>query len=95
MIDLRIYDGVERGRPVTIYFEGEPLAAFDGESLAVALLAAGRRRLRRSPRAGAPRGLLCGMGICHECVVVIDGRTVPSCVQPVRDGMQVFEKRYA
>jgi hypothetical protein len=92
--DLRIQHGVDRGRPVTIYFEDEPLPAFAGESVAVALLAAGRRRLRLSPRAGAPRGLLCGMGICQECVVVVDGCTVPSCLLPSREGMRVFEKRY-
>ncbi len=93
--DLRITRGVERGAPVIIYFEGEPFSTFRGESVAAALLAAGLSRLRFSPRAGAPRGLFCGMGICQECVVVVEGRTVPACLQPVRDGMRVFEKRYA
>jgi len=92
--DLRIEHGVARGAPVVFYFEDEPLSAFAGESVAAALLATGRSRLRFSPGAGAPRGLFCGMGICQECAVVIDGRTVPSCLQPVRDGMRVFEKRY-
>lgn len=93
--DLRRQDGVSRGSAVTIHFDGAPVPAFEGESVAAALLAAGIRRLRMSPREGTPRGLFCGMGICQECVVVFEGRTVPSCVLPVRDGMRVFEKRYA
>ena len=93
-LDLRSHQGVSRGQPVTIYFDGKPVSAFDGESVAAALLSAGIRRLRGSPRDGTPRGLFCGMGICQECVVVLGGRTVPSCVLPVHDGMRVLEKRY-
>ena len=92
--DLRIEHGVSRGSPVLLYFEGEPVSAFAGESVAVALFAAGVRRLRASPGERAPRGLFCGIGICQECVVVVEGRTVPSCLLAVRDGMRVFEKRY-
>ena len=52
------------------------------------LLDAGRDALRDSP-AGAPRGLYCGIGVCQECRVVVDGVVVRSCVTPVSAGMRV------
>ena len=58
---------------ITIEFEGQPLAARAGESLAAALTAHGIRGLRRT-RDGSERGLFCGMGVCQECLVEVDGR---------------------
>ncbi|HEX7051790.1 MAG TPA: (2Fe-2S)-binding protein [Longimicrobiales bacterium] len=58
-------------------------------SLAAALLDAGTAAFRASIH-GAPRGPLCGMGVCHECRVTING--VPhrrSCLEPVVAGMEV------
>ena len=54
-----------------------------GQSVAAALLEAGQSVLRDSP-AGRPRGLYCGIGVCQECRVVVDGVVVRSCVTPVR-----------
>ncbi|MGH9348199.1 MAG: (2Fe-2S)-binding protein [Vicinamibacterales bacterium] len=90
MSGRRLTTGVERGRPVTLLVDGAQIEAFEGESIAAALLADGRRVLRYSPREHEPRGLFCGMGICFECVVAIDGdRRVRGCVTPVRDGMTI------
>ena len=45
---------------------------------------------RISPKAREPRGLYCGMGVCFDCLVSIDGCFgVRACLQQVRDGMQV------
>ena len=45
---------------------------------------------RISPMAGEPRGLYCGMGVCFDCLVTIDGCFgFRACLQQVRDGMQV------
>ena len=44
----------------------------------------------RMTRGGAPRGLYCGMGVCFECLVIVDG--VPNtraCMTWVRDGMEI------
>jgi len=79
-----------RGAPVRILVDGQPIAACQGESLAAALLAAGILRLRDSPRAGAPRGAFCFMGVCQECVVQVDGATAQACQVPVEDGMVVL-----
>jgi aerobic-type carbon monoxide dehydrogenase small subunit (CoxS/CutS family) len=63
--------------------------AFEGESIAAALLAAGRRRLRETGRRSEPRGLYCGIGLCFECTMLVDGQRVRTCVTPVRDGMRI------
>ena len=74
---------------VNLIVDEVPLRASEGVSLAAALLNAGVWDLRRSVD-GAPRGPLCGMGICYECRVTIDG--VPhrrACLVPAADGMIV------
>jgi predicted molibdopterin-dependent oxidoreductase YjgC len=86
--DLRI-DGVHRSREVAFTFAGAPVRARAGESIAMALWAAGRRELRRSSRDGAPRGVFCNMGICYECLVRIEGAPGRACMVAVAEGLVV------
>ncbi len=86
---LRIANQVRRGPAVTLWVDGQALDAFAGESLAAALLAAGRRALRQSSRAGTPRGVFCMMGACQECLVRVDGKRALACQVAVCDGMRV------
>ena len=70
-------------------FEGRPVASIAGQSLAAALAAAGEVVLSTA-KDGSPRGAFCGMGMCHDCVVVVDGRAGQrACLTIVLDGMQV------
>ncbi len=86
----RIQQGVKRGRPVQIYFEGLEIGAYEGETVAGALLAAGIRTLRHAEISGEARGLFCGMGACFECRMMIDGRAnIRACMTQVRQGMRV------
>jgi predicted molibdopterin-dependent oxidoreductase YjgC len=81
---------VVRGEPVEIVVDGRPLGAFLGESVAAALLASGRRSIRFSANRGEPRGLFCGIGLCQECLMVIDGApNQRACMTPVRAGLKV------
>jgi thioredoxin reductase len=57
---------------VAFSFQGREIRGRSGETLAAALTAAGERELRET-KAGEGRGLFCGMGICQECLVEIDG----------------------
>jgi len=60
-----------------------------GSTVAAAVLLAGRSTFRRSV-SGELRGPLCGMGICFECRVAIDGQLhVRSCQMLCREGMEV------
>jgi predicted molibdopterin-dependent oxidoreductase YjgC len=86
---LRTDRAVRRGPAVRFLADGGAIDAFEGESVAAALLAAGRRELRRSPRAGAPRGIFCLMGSCQECLVWVGSRKLPACQVPVEAGLEV------
>lgn len=87
--DLRIHLGVTRGRRVRFQLDEQWVDAYEGESVAAALWACGIRHLRDSPVRAAPRGVFCAMGVCQECVVLIDGRREASCSYPVSDGLIV------
>src|SRR5215472_2591173 len=77
------------GRPITIHFDGGPIPALEGETIAAALSAAGIVAFRRAA-SGAPRGLHCGMGACFDCVVTVDGRIGQrACMTKVADGLAV------
>ena len=92
--DLRIAAGVARGPALRITVDGEAVPAYEGESLAAALLAAGRRFTRWTARAGEPRGYFCGMGACHDCLLTVDGRpNVRACMTPVREGLVAETQR--
>jgi len=74
-------------------FDGRPVAARDGQSVAAALLAAGERVLRID-EAGRPKGAVCGIGFCWECRCSIDGvADVRACMTPARPGMIVRRQR--
>lgn len=84
---------VSRGREVTVTLDGQPVTAYEGETLAAALLADRVGPFGHS-RAGDPRAPLCNMGTCFECVLTVDGRPlVRSCLTPVVDGMAASRNR--
>ena len=90
--DLRMT--VERGRALNMMVDGQSVVAYDGESIAAALFAAGVRITRWTVRAGEPRGYFCGMGVCQDCLVTVDGSpNVRACMTPVRDGLRVETQR--
>jgi len=56
----------------TILFEGQTIGARRGESVAATLTANGHLGLRLTATTGE-RGLFCGMGVCSECAVRVNG----------------------
>lgn len=81
---------------VKILFEGAPIRARAGESVATALLAAGILAFRTTPVSGAARGPFCMMGACFDCLAVVDGvGGVQTCLVPVREGMRVGRQQGA
>ena len=89
MTDLRVAE-VKRGKELAISINGRTCVAFEGETVHAALWAAGYRVLRTTPKTGRPRGLFCGMGVCYDCLVTIDG--VPNqraCMTLVASGMEI------
>lgn len=78
---------------VRLSVDGKALEIPAGASAAAAVFAAGSVRFRRSV-SGEPRAPLCGMGICLECRLTIDGIAHRlSCLVPARDGMEIETTR--
>jgi len=92
--ELRIIEPGDRAPAVFVAVDGAEVTAYEGESVAAALLAAGRRFTRSTARTGEPRGYFCGMGVCQDCLVTIDGSpNVRACMTPVRHGMRIEIQR--
>jgi sarcosine oxidase subunit alpha len=87
--DLRVA-GIDRREMIHIQVNDRTIAATPGETVLAALTAAGFKVLKKSNVRGEPRGPFCGMGVCYECLVTIDG--VPkqrSCMTEVEDNMEI------
>jgi D-hydroxyproline dehydrogenase subunit gamma len=74
---------------IQIYVNGRVVSVAPGTIVAAAVAQAGETRFRKSVL-GQPRGPLCGMGVCMECRVTINGRTqCRSCLTVCAPGMEV------
>jgi predicted molibdopterin-dependent oxidoreductase YjgC len=81
-----------RESQVGLTFGGRTMAARAGQTVAAALLDAGITSWRTTRHAGRPRGVFCGIGVCFDCLLQIDGRdNQRACLVPVRDGMVLAE----
>src|SRR5579862_3662112 len=81
---------IDRSRTLTFTFDGKTVEALEGDTIASALFAAGRRTFSRSFKYHRRRGLLCCAGQCPNCLVAVDGAPgARACVEPVREGMRV------
>lgn len=70
-------------------FEGRKIAFRDGLTLAAALEDTGERRLRYTAKDGQ-RGIFCGMGVCQDCLVTVDGHpNQRACMTRAKAGMEV------
>jgi sarcosine oxidase subunit alpha len=84
------HQAIQRGKRVTFEFDGRTIEAFEGETIASALYAAGQRIFTRSFKYHRPRGLLCCAGACPNCMMNVDGTpNVRSCTELVRAGAKV------
>lgn len=75
---------------VTVYVDGTPVSVGANESAAAAAMQAGLGYTRTSPVTEEKRAPYCMMGVCFECLMVIDG--MPSrqaCMVEVRPGMRI------
>jgi D-hydroxyproline dehydrogenase subunit gamma len=62
----------------------------EGLTIVGALFHIGRRTLRWTPRGASPRSVFCGMGVCLDCVLEVDGRPgVRACTTLLKPGMRV------
>ena len=78
------------GSDIKFTFNDQVITAKSGQSVGAALLAADVRKLRTTRFDQNPRGVFCGIGICFDCLVVIDGiASQRACIVEVKPGMKV------
>ena len=77
---------------MNVIVDGSPVTARSGQTVAAVLHELGQTSWRTTRRSGRPRGIFCGIGVCFDCLLTIDGRPAQrACLVPVRDGMILGE----
>ncbi|MET4061694.1 putative molibdopterin-dependent oxidoreductase YjgC [Arthrobacter sp. UYP6] len=71
-------------------FNGRQIPFAPGQTVGAALVANGIQSWRETRHEGRPRGLFCGIGVCFDCLVSVDGMpNQRACLVEAADGMQV------
>lgn len=93
----RVTKNVVRPSPIEILVNGITVPAYEGESLATALIASGTLIMSRDA-SGRPRSPFCNMGVCFDCMVMV-GQSIESqattmgrvraCLTAVRPGLRI------
>lgn len=75
---------------LTLYIDGQAVQAQPGETVAAVMLRQDSPITRTTPVLGSPRAPYCMMGVCFECLAIVDGiASTQTCMMPVKAGMQV------
>jgi NADPH-dependent 2,4-dienoyl-CoA reductase/sulfur reductase-like enzyme/bacterioferritin-associated ferredoxin len=87
-------ENIELSNQIKFEFEGRIMYAFPGDSIAASLTSYGIINLRVTS-SGDSRGIFCGMGVCHDCLVEVDGnQNQRACMTKVKDGMRIFKQKF-
>ena len=78
------------GPALTLTIDGQPVSAHPGESVAAVLLRQATPMARRTPVNESPRAPYCMMGVCFDCLAIVDGvASTQTCQVTVRAAMRV------
>jgi hypothetical protein len=92
----RLPDVAATADRISVTIDGRPFNARPGDSVAATLLAAGFDACRTTAVNGAQRGPYCMMGVCFDCLVMIDGQpNRQGCMIAVADGMAIATQQGA
>jgi predicted molibdopterin-dependent oxidoreductase YjgC len=79
---------------VSISINDKEVKAMPDDTVAAAALCAGLTHTRTTPVLGAPRAPFCLMGVCFECLMIIDGLpNQRACMTKVKEGMRVSSQQ--
>ena len=81
----------EPGAPsLTLTIDGVSVRATPGETVAAVLLRQEAPASRTTPVKESPRAPYCMMGVCFDCLAIVDGvASTQTCLVAVREGMRV------
>lgn len=81
-------------KQVTVFIDGAPFEVPADETVAAAVLLCGFRHTRTTPVSNTPRAPFCLMGVCYECLMVVDGlANQRACKLTVAEGMKIERQR--
>ncbi|MFC4224144.1 (2Fe-2S)-binding protein [Lysinibacter cavernae] len=73
--------------PLTLTLNDVPVTGTAGQTIAGVILGSGELAWRTTSAAGKPRGIFCGIGVCFDCIVTVNGeRDVRACQRRASDG---------
>ncbi|KUK98013.1 MAG: Putative oxidoreductase [Anaerolineaceae bacterium 46_22] len=75
---------------IEFFWQGKPFQAKEGETIASALIANGINIFGHHPKDDEPLGIFCANGQCSQCMVLVDGKPIKSCMTKVKPGMDVM-----
>jgi aerobic-type carbon monoxide dehydrogenase small subunit (CoxS/CutS family) len=79
---------------VSFSFNGSEYIGEEGQSVAAALLASGVTQLRSTRFNEKPRTIFCGIGVCFDCVVAINGvANQRACIVTISEGAQIVSSQ--
>ena len=85
-----IHPIVNRGKILNIIINGNDVQAFEGELVSTVLQSEGISVFNLKHKTGKPAGIYCGMGVCYECLVNVDGvPNIRACQTFIKDGMVI------
>lgn len=88
VVGIRLDKNLTRGKKVHMTFNGEPIVAYEGETIAAALASHGYLTTRSIN--SEPLGVFCNIGQCHSCVMTVnDEPSVRICMTLVHDGCKI------
>ncbi len=84
---------MSESKNIVFQVDGEDVHAQEGQTIAEALLNKGVSTMRHTNK-GGPRGAFCGMGVCYECRMIVNGLpNTRACVTPVTADC-IVERQY-
>ena len=90
---VRLDKGIQRGEPVQIFLDGKPMTAYKGETIATAIMSADHMVSRTID--SEPLGVYCNIGICHSCVMTVNGiSNVRICKTLVSEGCRIESQHF-
>jgi predicted molibdopterin-dependent oxidoreductase YjgC len=73
-----------------VFVNGAEIEATESENVGTFLLKRRQQVLRKTRFEDNPRGMFCGIGVCFDCIVTIDGiANQRACITQLRDGMRI------
>jgi len=81
---------IAESKTIEIFWQYNPIQAREGETIASALIANGIDIFGHHTKDEAPLGIFCANGQCSQCMVLVDGKPIKSCMTKVKPGISVM-----